>query len=121
MTTSFSDYVAQQDARNDIHLKIREWTLMLCDVLEDNFKRRYLKADPYKFSIQSGRKYYKILKTDSGEGASVHAFVDKKTGEVYKPASWKAPAKHVRFDLRLIKDREWLFENADCFGGYLYM
>ncbi len=32
---------------------------------------------------------------------SAHAFVDKKTGEVYKSASWKSPAKGVRYDLRM--------------------
>lgn len=59
---------------------------------------------------------------ETGDGSrSVHCFVDKKTGEVYKAASWRGPAKHVRFDLRLIKDREYLFENADWAGGYLYM
>ena len=54
---------------------------------------------------------------------SVHCFIDKQTGEVYKPASWKAPAKHVRFDLRLIQDREFLFNpnNIDWAGGHLYM
>ena len=54
---------------------------------------------------------------------SVHCFIDKQTGEVYKPASWKAPAKHVRYDLRLIKDREFLHNsaNTDWAGGYLYM
>ena len=54
---------------------------------------------------------------------SVHAFVDKKTGQVYKPASWYAPAKHVRFDLRIIKEREFLFNsnNTGWAGGYLYL
>jgi hypothetical protein len=52
---------------------------------------------------------------------SVHAFVDKKTGEVYKPASFKSPAKHVRFNLLMEKSREFLFENCDWAGGYLYM
>ena len=33
-------------------------------------------------------------------------------------ASFKAPAKGVRFDLRSSK-REWLLENADWAGGYL--
>jgi hypothetical protein len=51
---------------------------------------------------------------------SVHAFIDRKTGEVYKAASYKAPAKGVRFDLRLIEQREWLFENATWHGSYLY-
>ena len=54
---------------------------------------------------------------------SVHAFVDKKTGQVYKPASWAAPAKHVRYDLRIIREREFLFNsnNNDWAGGYLYL
>ena len=56
-----------------------------------------------------------------GQTESVHAFIDKKTGEVYKAASYKSPAKGVRFDLRLIEQREWLFENADWAGGYLYV
>ena len=37
-TTTFADYVAQQDARNTIQLNVRKWTLMLCDALVDNFK-----------------------------------------------------------------------------------
>ena len=130
MTTSFADFVATQDARNDIQLRIREYTLMLCDALEMNFKQRNhgvvagREAPEYKFVIESGRKYHKIImevpNTNRPPSRSVHAFVDMKTGEVYKPASFKAPAKHVRFNLLLIKDREWLLEHADWAGGYLY-
>jgi hypothetical protein len=43
-----------------------------------------------------------------------------KTGEVYKSATWKAPAKGVRYDLRIIGQREALLENADWAGSYLY-
>jgi hypothetical protein len=122
----FSDFCAQRDAQNTIELNVRKWTLMLCDALEQNFKDRNhgkvggYDAPVYKFYIESGRKYHKlIMETDSGS-RSVHAFVDKKTGQVYKSASWKAPAKGVRFDLRLIEQREWLLEHADWAGGYLY-
>ena len=38
-----------------------------------------------------------------------------------KRASFKSPAKGVRFDLRLIKDREFVLENCDWAGGYLYV
>ena len=76
---------------------------------------------PIDYQIESGKKYHKIIFVDGGGGRSVHCFVDKKTGEVYKSASWKAPAKGVRYDLRLIKDREYLYENADWSGGYLYI
>ena len=86
------------------------------------------------FKVYSGKKYYKIVQQqfETWEGSkhygqyrdgSVHAFVDKKTGQVYKPASWQAPAKHVRFDLRIIREREFLFnyKNTGWSGGYLYL
>ena len=121
-TQSFADYVATQDARNEIQLNVRKYTLMLCDALLDNFKNRNGGgSSDYKFYIESGRKYHKIIMETGAGSRSVHAFVDKKTGEVYKAASFKAPAKHVRFNLLVIKDREWLLENADWAGGYLYM
>ena len=124
MTTEFADFVATQDARNQIQLNIRKYCLMLCDALEQDFKSRYPNSDPYKFSIESGRKYHKIVMdfpNGQSQSQSVHAFVNQKTGEVYKPASWKAPAKHVRFNLLEINSREECFERADWAGGYLYM
>jgi hypothetical protein len=116
MTAIFADYVAEQDARNTIQLNVTKWTLMLCDALKD------AAPEGYDYIIESGNKYHKIIMVDDcvRKNRSVHAFVDKKTGEVYKSASWKSPAKGIRYDLRLIKDREWLFENADWSGGYLY-
>ena len=120
-TQSFADFVATQDARNTIELNVRKYTLMLCDALVDNFKQSHPNSDPYKFYIESGRKYHKIVMETESQSRSVHAFVDKKTGDVYKAASFKAPAKHIRFNLCIISDREWLLENADWAGGYLYM
>ena len=53
----------------------------------------------------------------------VHAFVDKNTGEVYKPASYNSPAKYVRFDMRIINQREKLHNPffTGWAGGYLYL
>ena len=121
-TETFAEYVAQQDARNTIQLNVRKYTLMLCDALLDNFKNRNGGGtSDYKFYIEEGRKYHKIIMETGAGSRSVHAFVDKKTGDVYKAASFKAPAKHVRFNLCIISDREWLLANADWAGGYLYM
>lgn len=75
---------------------------------------------PIDYVIESGKKYHKVIFIDGGGQHSVHAFVDKKTGELYKPSSWKSPAKGVRYNLLIIKEREWLFANADWSGGYLY-
>jgi hypothetical protein len=146
MTTTFSDYVAQQDARNTIQINVLKHCYMLCDALVQNYHDSAIRGhqqyvnkgenveyhqqqieklkqgiSPISYVIESGKKYHKIVMMDGGNSRSVHAFVDKKTGEVYKSASWKSPAKGVRYDLRLIEDREWLFENADWSGGYLYL
>ena len=120
-TTSFADYVATQDARNTIQLNIRKYTLMLCEALLNDFTRHHPDSDPYKFFIESGRKYHKIIMECGCKSQSVHAFVDKKTGEVYKPASFKAPAKIVRYNLLNITSRELCFSRADWAGGYLYI
>jgi hypothetical protein len=122
MSTEFADFVATQDARNQIQLNVRKYTLMLCDCLMEDFKRRHNSRDSgYKFYIESGRKYHKIIMETGGNSRSVHAFVDKKTGEVYKAASFKAPAKIVRYNLLSIESREECFKRADWSGSYLYL
>ena len=121
MTQTLAEFAAQRDAQNTIELNIRKYTLMLCECLTDDFTRRHPNSDPYKFYIESGRKYHKIVMETESQSRSVHAFVDKKTGDVYKAASFKAPAKIVRFNLCIMSDREWLLENADWAGGYLYV
>lgn len=150
MTATLADYVAQQDARNTIQLNVTKWTLMLCDALRQNYidysircHERSIGNDvsvdhhqkeidklkngecDYDFVIESGRKYHKIIMVidngaDRSPSRSVHAFVDKKTGEIYKSATWKSPAKGVRYDLRIIEQREWLLQNADWASSYLY-
>ena len=71
-----------------------------------------LPASQREFGGQEFQDYMKRIKgTDD---------IDKKTGQVYKSASWKTPAKGVRYDLRIIEQREWLFKNADWAGSYLY-
>ena len=149
MSTTFADFVASQEARNTIQLNVTKWTFMLCDALRQNYVQYAIESHnnaifhadagdqrsvnyheaciedlknghcDYDFTFESGRKYHKVIMNAAGD-RSVHCFIDKKTGEVYKSASWKSPAKGVRYDLRLIKDREYLLEHADWAGGYLY-
>ena len=132
--------------------RIADWTNTYADTLTANYKLYHVRslesmtsdyskrqledvkngtANLMKFVIRTGKKYYKIIQQDFDtfrdrneyRDGSVHAFVDKNTGEVYKPASWKSPAKYVRYDLRLIKDRNNLHNPTitGWAGGYLYM
>ena len=89
------------------------------------------KANLDRFRYYEGRKYLKVVREEfdtfqnrnKWRDTTVHAFVDRKTGEVYKPASWKAPAKHVRFNLSNDLDRQKLHDPnfVGWAGGYLYM
>jgi hypothetical protein len=115
LTKDFSAFCAEQDARNTLQLNVVKYVWQLCDAL------RHAAPDGYDYTFESGKKYHKVIMIDSSGARSVHCFVDKKTGEVYKSASWKQPAKGVRYDLRLIRDREYLFQHADWAGAYLYM
>jgi len=136
----------QAQAQQIIADNVYQHTLALIEALKDNYRQYSIrghqrsverfdavpgyhqrKIDELKsgkcdidYTIETGKKYHKIIFVDGGGQRSAHAFVDKKTGEVYKTASWKSPAKGVRFDLRLIADREYLLEHADWSGGYLY-
>ncbi len=132
--------------------RILDWTQTYCDSLTENYKQHSIRmssnytsdyskqqlenikngtANLAKFRMESGRKYWKIIQQDYDtyrdineyRDGGVHSFVNKKTGEVYKPASWKSPAKYVRFDLRLITDREKLHDSrfTGWAGGYLYL
>jgi len=144
-TMTLQEFEKVQAARQVIAANALKYTEMLCEALEQNFLEQSIKRakflmpssdnpqywadriedykagkDVYKFSIVTGRKYHKIVQTCCDGSQSVHAFVDKNTGELYKAASWKAPAKDVRFDLRIIEQREFVLENCDWAGGYLY-
>ena len=91
-------------------------------------------ANLMKFVVKTGKRYYKIVQQEfetwekskyygQYRDGSVHCFVDKETGDVYKPASWKAPAKHVRYTFQNVKHLDFLLnpKNVDWAGGYLYM
>ncbi len=114
MTATFSQFVSEMDAKNTIQLNVTKWTLMLCDALKDDAPEGCI------YEIVSGRKYHKIVMKDRWGEHSVHAFVDKKTGDLYKAASYASPAKGVRYDLRIIEHREYLGANCDWAGSYLY-
>ena len=91
--------------------------------------------NPQYFTYMIGRKYFKVIAMEWVDDAKygrinaapagyqakhVHAFVDKKTGDVFLPASWNAPAKGARFNL--FQNKEALFEGVmrRPHGGYLY-
>jgi len=134
---------------NPVQTQVYDYCLALCEALRQDYKAcsyRMIKSNSEtelsdyakgrlakldndevstRFRIESGRKFYKIIQQDERDGSwrdgSVHAFVTKNTGDVYKPASWKAPAKHIRYNLLDESSRNVCLNRATWAGGYLYM
>jgi len=145
--TSFADYVETKPMKDRQIEDVERYTVMLCSALYESIKTQQLRwhylgqasgtdseyhenkireiengGVDHEFYIEEGRKYLKLIhQSGVGGSRSVHAFVNKKTGEVYKPATWQAPAKHVRYNLLDEKSREECYQRADWAGGYLYI
>jgi len=70
-----------------------------------------------------GQKVTRIVMGDlqadgSLKARSVHCFVDNLTGDVFKAAGWKAPAKSARYNL--VHDFDEVERNFYWTGSYLY-
>ena len=131
--------------------EVEDYVNMLADRLEEQYKEHHVKsltqftsewankqledvkngtANLMRFVVTKGRKYFKITsheydtfqdRNEYREGG-VHAFVNKNTGEVYKPASYNSPhTKHVRYNLLDEDSRAECLLRADWAGGYLYL
>ena len=104
-------------------------TECLLEVLNDEYKVLAIEnnRNSYtQFEYEVGRKYIKVWDYRVSNGnrentRSCFMFIDKNDGAVYKPASYKAPAKIVRYNLLEIMSREQCFARADWAGGYLYV
>ena len=73
-------------------------------------------------TMEVGRKYIKVWQSKCYDGVvrdgrSCFMFVDKESGACYKPASYKAPAKGIRFFIESLVDSP---EVVDQYGSFLY-
>ena len=101
-------------------------TECLIEVLNNQWKVNALESGHSVYTqleYEVGRKYIKVWSylVNSGErlyGRSCFMFVDKNTGEVYKPASYKAPAKGVRYLITQLADNPHI---CDAYGSFLYL
>ena len=56
---------------------------------------RVFDARDYSVAFETGKKYIRVVR-NYRSSRSVLAFIEITTGDIYKAASWKAPAKNVR-------------------------
>ena len=106
-------------------LKAEYLTESLLEVVNNQWKVDALESGRsfyHKLTYKVGKKYIKVMDSnvyaDEIQSNGVFMFVDKNTGECYKPASYKAPAKGIRFFIESLVDNP---EIVDPYGSFLYV
>ena len=111
---------------------------VFCTKLEENVKPyvdSFKHMDSVTFRQDGGMKYIKVksfqvnIDTDYETGqkklvgglkGSIHCFVDKTTGNIFKPAGWKSPYTKGNNAVRGNIYDSSTFEKTDLHGGWLY-
>ena len=67
----------------------------------DNYYAKFFPTlVPNTFEVTSGKRFDKVLSVSNNRGQKpskcIYVFIEKSTGNIYKAASFSAPAKHVR-------------------------
>jgi hypothetical protein len=101
-------------------------TEALIEVLNNEWKVNAIESGRslyHQLEMEIGRKYIKVWERlerggEEDPSRSCWMFVDKNTGECYKPASYKAPAKGVRYLITQLADNPHV---CDPYGSFLYL
>lgn len=79
--------------------EIEKWTSSIERKVNDHYGTGRKDREWIKFEVSYGAKNAKIIRSDRGQ-RSVYCFVDRETGDILKAASWRAPAKHARGNIK---------------------
>lgn len=69
---------------------------VVTDVINTHYRTNFPSLTPDTVAVMPGSKNWKVVLVRSSDGRSVHSFVSRSTGEIFKPAGWGSPAKHAR-------------------------
>ena len=101
-----------EQCNNDWKVNSLENNRSVYTQIEYEVGRTYIKVWSYLKNTDS------VMQVDERlNGRSCFMFVDKYSGAVYKPASYKAPAKGIRFWINQLADNP---EICDPYGSFLY-
>ena len=63
-------------------------------MLNEHYESKFANLEVPEVKVKEGGKYYKVIKSQGEYNQHVWFFVGKEDGLIWKPASWKAPAKN---------------------------
>ena len=101
---------------------IKRYRLIDDVVFKTDGGRKYIKVKYYETKVnneyhEDGTKTTSLVKDTKG---SICCFVDSKTGDIYKPAGWRAPYTKGKNCVRGNIFDASTYQKTDLHGGWLY-
>lgn len=75
--------------------RLNEFTAALQKMVNEHFAQNLSNLTPPEIVVMNGSKNVRVVRKEP-HTRSVHCFINKETGDIYKAAGWAAPAKHAR-------------------------
>ena len=109
LTTDGKEYIGKYKLIDDV-------------VFKTDGGRKYIKVKYFETKVnneyhEDGTKTTSLVKDTRG---SIHCFVDSTTGDIYKPATWRAPYTKGKNAVRGNIYDASTYQKTDLYGGWLY-
>ena len=76
---------------NDNTPQFQSWLAGVTKIVTDDITQNFSRLPIPSITTNFGTRYVRVMRDNSA-----HAFIDRTNGDVLKPATWRAPAKHAR-------------------------
>lgn len=96
--------------------RLEVWLQGAQEIINSYYANKFPTLLAPALEMSDGRRYIRVDRVEQdGRGSrSIHVFIDKKTGDILKAATYKAPAKHARGN---IFDASWGLSEVTPYGA----
>mgnify|MGYP001170888840 FL=1 len=81
-------------ANPEVEFHLPEFVDECVAMLNEHYESKFSNLNVPDVKVSEGGKFYKVYKDEGEYHKSVWFFVSKEDGLIWKPASWKSPAKN---------------------------
>jgi hypothetical protein len=81
-------------ANPEVEFHLQDFIGQCVEIISEHYSSKLPNLEVPEVKIKEGGKYYKIFKQQGEYNSHVWFFVSKEDGFIWKPASWKAPARN---------------------------
>ncbi len=111
----------QDKPDHDIDKGVIKYVAAINDQIKSGEFAKMHKERGTEVKARKASKYWRVETWEMGKAGSIHAFIEIETGDIFKPAGWKAPAKGARGNVTDQRYINYVAKYPRAYhGGHLY-